>query len=265
MTKPRILIATPTPGQCPEAARVCYGYARLLRRIAQDIEHVDVLDPEEIDDVGYGTDLVRARSRIVHQAIAHARGYTHVLWWDSDVIVDDPGVLRAMLATGKDLIGAPYTRKGLRVDRVTKWINALGDKPVVDADVYAQLYDFPARAGDVDGPTTVRRDGDCLEVEGLGMGFFLTSTAALRALTARYREAFSFGIRGERMVALFQLVLPSERGAGPTGELLSEDYSFQMRAREAGFLTWCYVGPGTPLGHAGDHVFRGVRSGIIRG
>lgn len=56
-------------------------------------------------------------------------------------------------------------------------------------------------------------------------------------------------------VALFQLL--SGRGPEGASPLASEDASFCTRWRDMGGKVWMYLGRGSPVDHAGDHVYRG--------
>ena len=98
----RILIATPTRGT-PDGAQVALGWSEAVRRLARDTT-------ADVSVVGFGCDLVRARSRVVRQVL-EAGGYHAVLWWDDDVIPRDLEIINRMLATGHDLVAAPYPQK----------------------------------------------------------------------------------------------------------------------------------------------------------
>lgn len=56
-------------------------------------------------------------------------------------------------------------------------------------------------------------------------------------------------------VALFQLL--GGRGAEGASPLASEDASFCARWRDMGGKVWMYLGPGSPVDHAGEHVYHG--------
>jgi len=247
----------------PLAAPVTYGYARALRRYARDLD-VDVLAPheflapEDMDDQGYGPDLTRVRSRVVRLALASPREYTAIWWWDTDIIVRDPLVAARMLMTGHDIIGATYPRKVIRWHNAAAWAaeETAAGRPITAAGLEAAAVDFPILPGKGDvGPD------QCAPVQGMGLGYMITSTKALRAMVEHYAKDLTFGdvFQGQRhrTVGIFQLATPLERDATPDDPLLSEDYSFCWRAQQCGISVHCYCGPGTPLDHAGAYVFRG--------
>ena len=260
----RVLIASPMRSSDPLAAPVCYGYARALRRYARDMS-VDVLEPhsflapEDMDDIGYGPDMVRVRSRIVRIALESPKAYTSIWWWDCDVILRDPLVPARMLMTGHPIIGAPYPRKAIRWERSAARARELAaaGEPITADELETNAVDYPVKPGGSEpGPD------NCVDVPGLGFGFMFTSTDVLRTMWERYEDTLSFGDvffgKAHPTVALFNLLLPKDRGEGPESTLDSEDYSFCYRARECGFKVQMYLGPGSPLDHAGSHVFRGI-------
>ena len=57
-------------------------------------------------------------------------------------------------------------------------------------------------------------------------------------------------------VALFQL-MARRPAAGMANVLLGEDTAFCQRVRDLGGQVWMYLGPGSPVDHIGDHVYRG--------
>jgi hypothetical protein len=144
--------------------------------------------------------------------------FTHLLFWDSDVGGDVSGALQGMLSCGVDFIACPYPRKNLS-GRMTH------EPPFV------------------------------------AMGFTLLSEACLRNMwDAHYDElAFDDIVDGKahRSVALFQLILTDVPGAKPHRALLGEDFSFCERWLRLDGEIHLYEGPGSPLDHAGGHVFKG--------
>lgn len=262
MSNFRVLIASPMRASDPLCAQVTYGYARVLRQYARDLE-VDVmdpremLDPEDMDDVAYGPDLTRVRSRIVRMALESERQYTHVWWWDTDIIPWDSAIAAYMLMTGKDIVGAPYPRKKIRWDALAKYVakqHAAGRVPTPDELEYNAI-DFPRVE------TPAEQQGQVVETRYIGMGCMTTSITALRKMVEYWGpRGLTFGdvVNGQRFrtVGIFKLAFPEERGEGPDDPLCSEDYSFCWRARQAGIPVYTYVGNGAPLDHAGAYVYR---------
>lgn len=250
VTAKRILIATPTRGT-PDGAPVSLGWSEAVRRLSR---HPDI----DISVVGFSCDLVRARSRLV-RLVLEAGGYHAVLWWDDDVVPRDLAIIDRMLATGHDLVAAPYPQKLVYWDAAGEMARD-GHSPEWGAYKYP-LHRDPARGG----PEV---HNACVDVDHIGMGFMLTSTAMLTKLWDAYAPTLSFGdvTQGKKShtVAMFQLILPPQSPTPPyaDGNLLSEDYSFCTRASEQGYTPHLFLGEGSPVDHVGGHVFRGHREGI---
>lgn len=229
----RIVIATPTYGD-PNSAVVSYAYHRAVRRFEKEGAHV-------IGDASivFSEDVGRARSRAVWYALQRT-GWTHILWWDADVAIQDHGIVERMLATGYDVVGAPYPRK----------------RPGDPSIPYVPTEEF-RRTGEarVDSKT-------CLEVNALGFGFVLTSRECLERMVEEYAGEWWTDVRGHsephEVVAIFKQI-HTDPVTLPDGtrfrEWLTEDYSFCKRWRDIGGKVHMYVGQGTPLGHVGGHVY----------
>ena len=157
---------------------------------------------------------VQARNELARLALAEPK-MTHALWLDDDQWADDPAIVQRMLDTKEDLIGAPYTRKGYPLKFAHK------------------------------GLVGAKREGDLLDVAGLGFGFTLTSRRCLEEMTTAARKYMDDG--GE-VADLFGLLYENDG-------LLSEDLSFCARWRALGgrCTLWC-GGPGHVC-HAGGHTF----------
>jgi hypothetical protein len=252
---PKILIATPVRGASPESADVCLGWSEATRRLSRD-------PSIEIAVAGFGCDLVRCRSRMVRQAL-EADEFTHVLWWDADIIPRDMRILANMLATGHDIVAAPYPRK--LVDWGGASVAGAACQPAEWGAYRYPYYRDPARGAGVS-------INACVAVDHIGMGFMLTTTTCLQKIVDAYRSTLSFGdtaANGDPVwtVAIFQLMIQGKqvsKGPYPLGALLSEDYSFCERAKACGFIPQMYLGEGSPVDHVGTHVFRGHREGIAR-
>ncbi len=101
---PRIMCATPVYGS-PHTATVHLAYMDQMiavsNRGAQFMAHRAFMN----------CDLVRARSRAVRVALDEC--FTHLLFWDSDVVGDAVQALAGMVREDVDMIGAAYSRKRL--------------------------------------------------------------------------------------------------------------------------------------------------------
>jgi hypothetical protein len=228
----RLLIATPVDGTST-TAKVAYGYMvqreAMVRRGALTVAA----------SFGFSDDIARARSRVAHVALARA-GWTHLLWWDDDVVPEDISIVSRMIATGHDVVGAPYPRKRIQ------------------AAFPYQPLESSRQTG------TMHVEGDCAEVASLAFGFMLTTRAALERMTIAYESEWFTDVREDQppseVVAMFRQVM-TETQILPGGKrfrtLLSEDYSFCHRWRAIGGTVQMYVGVGAPLGHVGGHMFTG--------
>lgn len=235
--KPRIIIATPLDGT-PETGTVHAKYAeqRELLRMARGYV-TGVVPPVLMTSC----DVVRARNRAVYHILDHATECTHVLWWDSDNAPDDaPALVDEMLSKGHDLIAAPYPSKSM-------------PPRIVIAKHQA---------------TMGHAENGCIRVAGFGFGFVLMHVSLLVAMTQWFQaedwyiDVLSSGAF-RKAVGLFDLVHSYDEPQGWDSavngrwrERLSEDMSFCYRARAMGVQPWLYVGPGAPIAHIGQHVFR---------
>ena len=150
---------------------------------------------------------MRSRNRIVGIILRDYPETTHVLWWDNDQYPEDRRVVQAMLASGEDVIGAPYTNK---------------KEPVRWVQQYEHLEDRP----EIDG---------IQEVRALGFGFTMTTTKCLRKMAEHsriYKDWPNLTHLPDVFGQVFDQVIP---GAPPEDDArLSEDFSFCKRWRELG-------------------------------
>jgi hypothetical protein len=266
----KIMLYTPVHGP-PDVASVSLGYHFATMQLAKSLD-VEILDSRIFTDC----DLVRARSRAV-RVFLESGSASHLLHWDADVVgnaTDVRTALDAMLASGHDVVGAPYPRKRVRWERaaaaVCTEIPGTAAKDVALA-MQSAAYDYPygfdrARIGE----DVVVTNG-CLPVDWMGFGFMLSSRACLERMWRHYAPTLSYGDAVDGMlswtVGLFQLLMPPQNATPPyaVGPLLSEDYSFCKRWRDIGGEVQMYIGAGSPLNHIGPHVFRGLREGVVMG
>jgi hypothetical protein len=208
-----IVVATPVRGTNPKNALVTLGFADFRANLV----------PPRFAKTAVSFEPVRARNRLAARILQDTRleKMTHVLWLDADQWADRPEIIQRMIDTREDLVGAPYVGK----DYPIKFTHAaLPDK---------------------------KREGDLLEVEGLGFGFTLTSRKCLEEMTKAAR-IYTDHPNPWKCADLFGLLY-----TGPTeGDgLLSEDLSFCARWRALGgrVMLWC-GGPGHVM-HSGGHEF----------
>lgn len=232
--KAKILVATPTLGRTsPEYVA---GMLSVVRLFECDVAHgFDLLDSWQ-----WNQDLVRVRSRFV-RAFLEETDATHLFFVDSDVGVSGRALL-GMLQSGHDVVMAPYPKRD-----AIPYQYAVGHMPGTDGRL------------DTHG---------CLEIAWGPLGCCLISRTAAQSMTDRFREiydaangdrglSFIDSVRGveHETVALFQLM----SSPGPRGPLLrSEDQSFCFRAAQSGYQPRLYLGPGSPVNHSGEHLYRGA-------
>jgi hypothetical protein len=233
LTTPRLVVATPIRAAEMHAASVSLGYAEMLIKLHRLLP-VEVL----AGSLTFAADIVRGRNRIAATVLREHPDATHVLWLDDDQWCDDVAVVPEMMALGIDVVGAPYTNKR----QPMRWVHrntATGPLPVHEAAA----------------PLVVRPD--LLEVDGVGFGFTLTSTRALREISATER-VYTDHPNPHRVANIFGQVFhhPAQRMGVDVAEedqaLLSEDYSFCLRWRGLGERVYLYTRAGI-IHHAGPH------------
>ncbi len=239
-----VLVITPVYGST-EAASVALGYADARTTLLQCTD-VDMLP----SSLFFSDDLVRGRSRAAAYALdSHA---THFLWWDSDVVPGDPvAIVRRMLASGHDVVGAPYPVKRIAARypyRVSGEVDHGGSREGSDTSTVKLNID----------------SAQCVEVDDIAMGFMLTSRECIQKMVDTYAEQLWYsdvrpGHPTRELVAIFAMMFgePTVVGAYRFRTLDSEDYSFCRRWRALGGKVNMYVGPGAPLTHVGAHAFAG--------
>lgn len=216
--EPHVYIATPayTP---PVLA-----YYPSRRRVQEDLRDHGIRSSALLTP---GDSLVtRARARIVGAFLRSSA--THLLWWDADIEALDPTCVRAMLATGHDVIGGacPFRREGGAV------VGNLSPEQLASARWEV-------------------RDG-AIEAQDVGTGFQLVSRRALYRLMAAHPE-LRYTSRGQDdlghpLWALYDCAIVDDN-------YLSEDYMFCRRWQELGGKVYIHV-PST-YRHWGTHGYGG--------
>jgi hypothetical protein len=106
MTKPRVLIATPTPGS------VKTGYMKAVIATIRDLARRGI---ESDFDTWEGSDIPSQRNVLASRFLR--RDFTHLFFVDSDMVVPSDLCAR-MIATAKPVIGAVYAAKTLRFGEI---------------------------------------------------------------------------------------------------------------------------------------------------
>jgi len=140
-------------------------------------------------------------------------GFPWVYFWDSDTIPPDDTVLR-LIETGRDLIGALYTRRGPPFSPV-------GGNEVFDPEGRSTGFGMPAH-----------QKGDVVPVQVLGMGATLISRRCVESIMAKYPRPFAWGLDLASIKEEDGSLIPRT----------SEDYVFCLRAAEVGYQPWIHTG-----------------------
>jgi hypothetical protein len=242
VSNPRLLIATPLLGG-PDNASVAYSYHVAVRQLERAGA---VILPGELS---FSDDIMRARSRCVWYALTRDT-WDWLLFWDADNAPSDPGLVPRMIARADEddhgWIGAAYPRKRLPP--------AIPYRPMLDQ----------VRGGQI---AIVR---DCVEVEGIGLGFTLIRRSCLARMVEHYADELWFSDTNNpdcpEVVDVFNghFTETTTRGGRRFREKLGEDYAACARWRAIGGKVQMFVGEGAPIYHVGAHRFTAAREDIGR-
>jgi hypothetical protein len=236
MAKMKLVIATPVRAAEMGAASVSLGYAEMLNKIFRLLPTSETL----AGSITFSCDIVRGRNRIAAKILREIPEATHVLWVDDDQWCEDVNIITEMMNLGVDVVGAPYTNKR----QPLHW-------------VHRNLTPQACMAGDL------------LEVAGVGFGFTLTSVSCLKRMSEVERK-YTDHPNPHKVANIFGHLFDHpllEKGVAIKEEdqaLLSEDYSFCLRARKLGIPIHIYVKGGIVY-HAGSHAWtaREMPGGVI--
>lgn len=219
-----LVVASPIGGAELWAAAVSFGYSEGLRALSHEMEISHV--------VGFSDDVVRARNRCAARVLRDLPDATHVLWWDVDNYPEDLKIVKALIDTGEDLVGAPYTNKR----QPARWVH----QPLPHQNPFT---------------------GSVAYVRAVGFGFTMTTRACLERMfraERRYRDWPGELIVSNMFGQLFEAPDPDSKTYCPLDQeaLRSEDYSFCKRWRDLGGKVALYTGAGV-IYHAGQHAWSG--------
>lgn len=229
-----LVIATSFRGSNPQTAQVTIGYAENVRALCREMPGTEVIPAV----VTYACEQVRARNRVAAIILADFPTMTHVLWWDDDQWPAERKIVGEMMATGEDLICAPYTNKKPPL----RWVHQLLN---------------PCPMG-VDGLQSVK---------SVGFGFTMTSRHCLEKMSANarlYTDHPNPLVCANIFGQLYDQVIPG--APGEQDALLSEDFSFCKRWRDLGERVSLYLNAGI-IYHAGMYPWSAqeMPGGIVKG
>jgi hypothetical protein len=167
---------------------------------------------------------------------------------DADIKFNPADILK-MLEVDKDVICGIYPKKEINWDTVK---NAM-DKGVPNEQLRYHTGVFVANLVNYQENQRVRVD-EPVEIWNGGTGFMLIKREVLEGLDLPYylnnTMAMHNDSNGEKITEYFATMIEPE-----TQLLLSEDYYFCRKAREAGFKVW--AAPWVQLSHIGMFPFEG--------
>jgi len=193
--------------------------------------------------------IQRGRNALVHGFMQRPE-CTHLMFIDADIKFNPQDIIK-MIEADKDIICGIYPKKEINwveVEKAVKEGVPTGRLKTRTASVVVNLKDY---AGSVTVPVN-----EPVEIFNGGTGFMLIKRSTFDTLknhVASYNNDVLFldgGISKDRITEYFACAI--EPG---TERLLSEDYYFCWKAREAGLSVW--AAPWVQLGHFGSYLFEG--------
>lgn len=244
----RLMVATPIY----DAAHGTYVRSALALALAAQ-RHGVVVD---FAFILHQPSINRARNMLAHTF--RNSDFTHMLFIDSDIdfSADDIfSMVRAM--AGKPecaILGGPVPRRAISWGNVARAAQmGLADANPADLARYSGDFAFGFLQPDQSFALT-----DLVELSRLGTGLMLIRRDVIDTLCDRHPELIyrpdaeerrGYGL-GEEVHAIFQPMI--EPGSQ---HMLSDDYAFCRRARDAGFRIW--LAPWVKTAHSGPATFAG--------
>jgi len=193
--------------------------------------------------------IQRGRNALAHNFMAR-KECTHLMFIDADIKFNSPDII-PMLEADKDIICGIYPKKEINWTEVDK---AVKDGVPVEG-LKHRTASLVINLKDYSGTVTVPANQP-VEIFNGGTGFMLIKRETFETLKQHvptYNNDITFlhgGIASDRITEYFACAI--EPG---TERLLSEDYYFCHKARQAGLKVW--AAPWVQLGHFGNYLFEG--------
>lgn len=244
----RLMVATPMY----DAAQGTYVRSVLSLAMASQANGVVI----NFSFILHQPSISRARNMLAH--IFLASDSTHLLFIDSDIdfSADDVFSLIKAMAVKPDcaILGGPVLRRSIGWGNVARAAErGLGDANPADLAKYSGDYALTFMVPDQNFALN-----DLVELSRLGTGMMLIRRDVVETLSERHPELIYrpddeerrfYGL-GEQVHALFQPMIEPE-----TQYMLSDDYAFCRRVRDAGFRIW--LAPWVRTSHTGPATFTG--------
>jgi len=193
--------------------------------------------------------IQRGRNALAHGFMQRPE-CTHLMFIDADIKFNPQDIIK-MIEADKDIICGIYPKKEINwveVEKAVKEGVPTDRLKTRTASVVVNLKDY---AGSVTVPVS-----EPVEIFNGGTGFMLIKRSTfetMKSVVNSYNNDVLFldgGISNDRITEYFACAI--EPG---TERLLSEDYFFCWKAREAGLKVW--AAPWAQLGHFGSYLFEG--------
>jgi len=193
--------------------------------------------------------IQRGRNALAHGFMQRPE-CTHLMFIDADIKFNPQDIIK-MIEADKDIICGIYPKKEINwveVEKAVKEGVPTDRLKTRTASVVVNLKDY---AGSVTVPVS-----EPVEIFNGGTGFMLIKRSTfetMKSVVNSYNNDVLFldgGISNDRITEYFACAV--EPG---TERLLSEDYFFCWKAREAGLKVW--AAPWAQLGHFGSYLFEG--------
>lgn len=244
----RLMVATPMY----DAAQGTYVRSALSLALAAQGQGLTI----DFAFILHQPSINRARNMLAH--IFLNSDFTHLLFIDSDIdfAADDVFSLLRAMAERSDcaVLGGPVPRRAISWGNVARAAErGLARTNPADLARYSGDYAFSFMTPDQSFALT-----DLVELSRLGTGLMLIRRDVIEALRDAHPELVyrpdveerrGYGL-GEQVHALFQPMIEPE-----TQFMLSDDYAFCRRVRDAGFRIW--LAPWVRTAHSGPATFAG--------
>lgn len=206
--KPLVAVISPTYRETENIAK--------KGRVSRNDVRVDLAEhgiPSMTGGIDGDSLVCRMRQRSCHLFLSSPA--THMLFWDADIVANNPDCVRKMLETGHDIIAGACPFKDMSGRTVHNLFPEDEGKPL-ERDQYG-----------------------CVEVQDAGTGFLLISRKALIQMQMAYPQLLHLSVsrsndRGAPLWALFDTAVVD-------GVYCSEDYYFSHLWQQIGGKVYVYA------------------------